>query len=264
MQVVAQYAIHDGEDRSTVIKTQLGDDGRPYTLVTEIDGDKTTTREVDNAQEVLRKVLAGNEKQTGRETEGLEESRNLTNEGESGEEKEVQTHTDKVRSSTFRGRYWLEADANGENPQLRFRMGDPSQIAVDRELVAAFQNTVDGSGSSYTALGGRLTADNFGAENRDNPNASGIMVKCENLARTIALNEAVYQDMEHRLANGEELSELDMKWRQKYEHDLEGIGLSRENGRLIYEPEHVSSQTTDLRQEEVNRDNQEAAAAFIS
>lgn len=28
MQVVAQYAIHDGEDRSTVIKTQLGDDGR--------------------------------------------------------------------------------------------------------------------------------------------------------------------------------------------------------------------------------------------
>lgn len=29
MQVVAQYAIHDGEDRSTVIKTQLGDDGRP-------------------------------------------------------------------------------------------------------------------------------------------------------------------------------------------------------------------------------------------
>lgn len=256
MQVVAQYAIHDGEDRSTVIKTQLGDDGRPYTLVTEIDGDKTTTREVDNAQEVLRKVLAGNEKQTGRETEGLEESRNLTNEGESGEEKEVQTHTDKVRSSTFRGRYWLEADANGENPQLRFRMGDPSQIAVDRELVAAFQNTVDGSGSSYTALGGRLTADNFGAENRDNPNASGIMVKCENLARTIALNEAVYQDMEHRLANGEELSELDMKWRQKYEHDLEGIGLSRENGRLVYEPEHVSSQTTDLRQEEVNRDNQ--------
>lgn len=178
------------------------------------------------------------------------------NEGESGEEKEVQTHTDKVRSSTFRGRYWLEADANGENPQLRFRMGDPSQIAVDRELVAAFQNTVDGSGSSYTALGGRLTADNFGAENRDNPNASGIMVKCENLARTIALNEAVYQDMEHRLANGEELSELDMKWRQKYEHDLEGIGLSRENGRLVYEPEHVSSQTTDLRQEEVNRDNQ--------
>ena len=256
MQVVAQYAIHDGEDRSTVIKTQLGDDGRPYTLVTEIDGDKTTTREVDNAQEVLRKVLAGNEKQTGRETEGLEESRNLTNEGESGEEKEVQTHTDKVRSSTFRGRYWLEADANGENPQLRFRMGDPSQIAVDRELVAAFQNTVDGSGSSYTALGGRLTADNFGAENRDNPNASGIMVKCENLARTIALNEAVYQDMEHRLANGEELSELDMKWRQKYEHDLEGICLSRENGRLVYEPEHVSSQTTDLRQEEVNRDNQ--------
>lgn len=255
-QLVSQYTIHEGEDRSTVIKTQLGDDGRPYTLVTEIDGDKTTTREVDNAREVLRKVLAGNEKQTGRETEGLEESRNLTNEGESGEEKEVQTHTDKVRSSTFRGRYWLEADANGENPQLRFRMGDPSQIAVDRELVAAFQNTVDGSGSSYTALGGRLTADNFGAENRDNPNASGIMVKCENLARTIALNEAVYQDMEHRLANGEELSELDMKWRQKYEHDLEGIGLSRENGRLVYEPEHVSSQTTDLRQEEVNRDNQ--------
>lgn len=61
MQVVAQYAIHDGEDRSTVIKTQLGDDGRPYTLVTEIDGDKTTTCEVDNAQEVLRKALAGNE-----------------------------------------------------------------------------------------------------------------------------------------------------------------------------------------------------------
>lgn len=254
MQVVAQYAIHDGEDRSTVIKTQLGDDGRPYTLVTEIDGDKTTTREVDNAQEVLRKVLAGNEKQTGRETEGLEESRNLTNEGESGEEKEVQTHIDKVRSSTFRGRYWLEADANGENPQLRCRMGDPSQIAVDRELVAAFQNTVDGSGSSYTALGGRLTADNFGAENRDNPNASGIMVKCENLARTIALNEAVYQDMEHRLENGEELSELDMKWRQKYEHDLEGIGVSRENGRLVYEPEHVSSRTTDRQQEEVRED----------
>lgn len=255
-QLVSQYTIHEGEDRSTVIKTQLGDDGRPYTLVTEIDGDKTTTREVDNAREVLRETLAGEEKQNGQETKGLEESRNLANNDENGEEKEVQTHTDKVRSSTFRGRYWLEADANGENPQLRFRMGDPSQIAVDRELVAAFQNTVDGSGSSYTALGGRLTADNFGAENRDNPNASGIMVKCENLARTIALNEAVYQDMEHRLANGEELSELDMKWRQKYEHDLEDIGLSRENGRLVYEPEHVSSQTTDLRQEEVNRDNQ--------
>ena len=255
-QLVSQYTIHEGEDRSTVIKTQLGDDGRPYTLVTEIDGDKTTTREVDNAREVLRETLAGEEKQNGQETKGLEESRNLANNDENGEEKEVQTHTDKVRSSTFRGRYWLEADANGENPQLRFRMGDPSQIAVDRELVAAFQNTVDGSGSSYTALGGRLTADNFGAENRDNPNASGIMVKCENLARTIALNEAVYQDMEHRLANGEELSELDMKWRQKYEYDLEDIGLSRENGRLVYEPEHVSSQTTDLRQEEVNRDNQ--------
>ena len=166
----------------------------------------------------------------------------------------MQTHIDKVRSSTFRGRYWLEADANGENPQLRCRMGDPSQIAVDRELVAAFQNTVDGSGSSYTALGGRLTADNFGAENRDNPNASGIMVKCENLARTIALNEAVYQDMEHRLENGEELSELDMKWRQKYEHDLEGIGVSRENGRLVYEPEHVSSRTTDRQQEEVREE----------
>lgn len=254
MQVVAQYAIHDGEDRSTVIKTQLGDDGRPYTLVTEIDGDKTTTREVDNAQEVLRKALAGNEKQTGRETEGLEESRNLTNEGESGEEKEVQTHTDKVRSSTFRGRYWLEADANGENPQLRFRMGDPSQIAVDRELVAAFQNTVDGSGSSYTALGGRLTADNCGKPRQSECfRYYGQMRKS---GQKIALNEAVYQDMEHRLANGEELSELDMKWRQKYEHDLEGIGLSRENGRLVYEPEHVSSQTTDLRQEEVNRDNQ--------
>lgn len=62
------------------------------------------------------------------------------------------------------------------------------------------------------------------------------MVKCENLARTIALNEAVYQDMEHRLANGEELSELDMKWRQKYEHDLEGIGCHAKNGRLVYEP----------------------------
>lgn len=255
-QLVAQYTIHDGEDRSTVIKTQLGDNGRPYTLVTEIEGDKTTTREVDNAREVLRETLAGEEKQTGRETEGLEESRNLTNEGENGEEKEVQTHTDKVRSSTFRGRYWLEADANGENPQLRCRMGDPSQIAVDRELVAAFQNTVDGSGSSYTALGGRLTADNFGAENRDNPSASGIMIKCENLARTIALNEAVYQDMEHRLENGEELSELDMKWRQKYEHDLEGIGLSRENGRLVYEPEHVSPRTTTQQQEEVKGNDQ--------
>ena len=255
-QLVSQYTIHEGEDRSTVIKTQLGDDGRPYTLVTEIEGDKTTTREVESAQKVLREALAGEEKQNGQETKGLEESRNLANNDENGEEKEVQTHTDKVRSSTFRGRYWLEADANGENPQLRFRMGDPSQIAVDRELVAAFQNTVDGSGSSYTALGGRLTADNFGAENRDNPNASGIMVKCENLARTIALNEAVYQDMEHRLANGEELSELDMKWRQKYEHDLENIGLSRENGRLVYEPEHVSSQTTTQQQEEVKGNDQ--------
>lgn len=255
-QLMAQYAIHDGEDRSTVIKTQLGDDGRPYTLVTEIEGSKTTTREVDNAREVLREALAGEENQTGRETEGLEESRNLTNEGENGEDKEVQTKTDRVRSSTFRGRYWLEADANGENPQLRCRMGDPSQIAVDRELVAAFQNTVDGSGSSYTALGGRLTADNFGAENRDNPSASGIMIKCENLARTIALNEAVYQDMEHRLENGEELSELDMKWRQKYEHDLEGIGLSRENGRLVYEPEHVSPRTTTQQQEEVKGNDQ--------
>lgn len=255
-QLVSQYTIHEGEDRSTVIKTQLGDDGRSYTLVTEIEGDKTTTREVESAQKVLREALAGEEKQIGQETKGLEESRNLANNDENGEEKEVQTQTDKVRSSTFRGRYWLETEANGENPQLRCRMGDPSQIAVDREMVAAFQNTIGGSGSNYTALGGLLTADNYGAENRDNPNASGIMIKCENLAKTIALNEAVYQDMEHRLEKGEELSKLEMKWRQNYEQDLKNIGLSRENGRLVYEPEHTSPRTTTQQQEEVKGNDQ--------
>lgn len=255
-QVVSQYTILEGDDHSTVIKVQLGDNGRAYALVTEIDGDKTTTREVDNPREALRQAFAAKETQGGQVTAGLEESRNLTNDDENGNdgEKEVQTKTDKVRSSTFRGKYWLEAEVNGNTPQLRCQMGDLSQIAVDRTLVEAFKNTVDGSGSHYTALGGRLTADNFGAENRDNPNASGIMVKCEQLAQTIAVNEAVYQDMEHRLEKGDQLTELDMKWRQKYEKDLDDLGLVRENGRLVYEPQHASTATSSLEQEETRND----------
>ncbi len=256
-QVMAQYEIKESESHSTVIKIQLDDEGRPHTLVTETNGDKTTTREVDDAQVVLRQALSAEVAPSGQATEGLEESRHLLNENETEEKAEVVTQTDKVRSSTFHGKYWLEADANGENPQLRCRMGDPSQIAADRELVAAFQNTIDGSGNSYTALGGLLTSDNFGAENRDNPSASGIMIKCENLAKTIALNEAVYQDMQHRLENGEQLSELDMKWRQNYESDLEKIGLGRENGHLVYETQTVSAQVTNQQQEAPTADRQQ-------
>ncbi len=254
--LVAQYSVIHDDARSTVIKTQLLD-GRPYTTVADINGDNTEVREVKNASQALREALKGGTEMAGHETKGLEESQKIEladkgdNEGkedkeskeEHSDEREEANQTDKVRSSTFRGKYWLESDANG-TPQLKLRMSDPSQLQADRTLVRAFQNTVSSSsGGHYSALGGILTSDNYGAEHRDNPNTSGIRIKCEYLATTLARNEAVYQDMEHRIENGDKLSEMEIKWCQNYEKDLEKIGIIRENGRLIYEPAQTASRS---------------------
>lgn len=259
---VTQYTVHEGEDKSTIIKSQMLD-GRAYTVVTEIDGDKTTTREIDgNASKVMREILGENDQKSseGKETKGLEESKKLVSDEERNEREEP-AQSDKVRSSTFRGKYWMEEDANGM-PQLHCRMSNPQAIQADRELVHAFQNTIGGSGHDYHALGGLLRADNYGAEHRDNPSMSGIMVKCEYLAQTIARNEAVYQDMEHRIEQGETLDKIEMQWRQNYESDMEKIGLTRENGRLIYSPAHHQADILERSTEQnealsANEDNSE-------
>ncbi len=228
----SQYTVHEGEGQSTVVKMEMKN-GMVHTTVTEINGEHSTTKEYDgNANKILKDVLG--ERQTGQATQGLEESKRLD---ESSQEQHVAAETDKVRSSTFRGKYWFENDANG-NPQLHCRMADPQQIPVDKELVHSFQNTIRGSGNHYYALGGLLQADNYGAEHRDNPSTSGIMIKCEYLAQKFAYYEAVYQDMENRLAHGETLSETDLKWRDNYESDMEKVGLTRDDGKLIYSPEY--------------------------
>ena len=241
--LVAQYTIHEGEDRSTVVKSQMLD-GKPYTVVTEINGDKTTSREIDgNASGVLREILGENEQKSpeARETKGLEESKKLVSDSEqktavqNDNEQEDHTRSDKVRSETFRGKYWMETDAYGR-PQLHCTMSNPQAIPVDRELVHAFQSTIVGSGHNFQALGGLLQSDNYGSEHRDNPNASGIRIKCEHLAQTIARNEAVYQDMQQRMAAQDPLDKLERQWLQNYEQDMEKIGLSRANGRLVYSP----------------------------
>lgn len=273
--LVSQYSVTHDENRSTVIKTQLLD-GRPYTTVADINGDNTEVREVKSASQALREALKEGTEMAGHETRGLQESQKIElagndgNEGkddkennkeEQSKEREEINQTDKVRSSTFRGRYWLESDANG-NPQLKLRMSDPSQLQADRALVREFQSTISSSGGHYSALGGALTSDNYGSEHRENPGASGIMIKCEYLAETLARNEAVYQDMAHRMENGDKLSEMETKWCQNYEQDLERIGITRENGRLTYEPVQTASRS--LLNEPESREDQTGSSRVYS
>ena len=242
---VSQYTVYEGEGKATIVKSQMLD-GKPYNIVTEIDGDKTTSREVEGTLgSVLRDVLGEDQSKTEgvRETKGLEESQKLVSDNEqennaqNDREQEDHIRSDKVRSETFRGKYWMETDAYGR-PQLHCTMSNPQSIPVDRELVHAFQNTIEGSGQNYQALGGLLRADNYGSEHREAPHRSGIMVQCEHLAQTLARNEAVYQDMQQRIAAQDPLDKLERQWLQNYEQDMQKIGLVRENGRLVYSPEY--------------------------
>lgn len=148
----------------------------------------------------------------------------------------------KVWSITFKGRYWIENDSEG-NPQLQYRIADRQSLNVDRGLLDTFQSTIRSHGDTshdFSALGGALRADNFGAQNPTNPEASGIMIKCEYLAERISLNEAVYHDMDVRVGKGDTLSDQDLQWRRNYEQDLANLGLVREDGRLSYNPEAAS------------------------
>lgn len=151
----------------------------------------------------------------------------------------------KVWSTTFKGRYWIENDSEG-NPQLQYRIADRQSLNVDRGLLDTFQSTIRSHGDTshdFSALGGALRADNFGSQNPTNPEASGIMIKCEYLAERISLHEAVYHDMDVRVGKGEVLSAEDLQWRQNYEQDLAKLGLVREDGRLSYNPEAMSQTT---------------------
>lgn len=236
----AEYAISQGGDDKTIISGELDSRGQVRTQVTEIDGDRETTRRGGDMQDVLKEALAReiSGETEGKETDGLEESRKIVLGNHEDESQAEPDQTDKVRSSTFRGKYWLEENPNGD-PVVRMQMSERelSTIQADPQLVDAFQSTITGEGHNFEALGGALHSDNYGGENRDNPAASGIMIQCENLARTVALNEAVYQDMEHRLENGEQLDPMELKWREAYEQDLAKMGVAREGGRLVYAPE---------------------------
>ncbi len=236
----AEYAISQGGDDKTIISGELDSRGQVRTQVTEIDGDRETTRRGGDMQDVLKEALAReiSGETEGKETEGLEESRKIALADHEDDGRAEPDQTDKVRSSTFRGKYWLEENPNGD-PVVRMQMSERELLTIqaDPQLVDAFQSTITGEGHNFEALGGALHSDNYGGENRDNPAASGIMIQCENLARTVALNEAVYQDMEHRLENGEQLDPMELKWREAYEQDLAKMGVAREGGRLVYAPE---------------------------
>ena len=75
-----------------------------------------------------------------------------------------------------------------------------------------------------------MRADNFGAQNPTNPEAPGIMIKCEYLAERISLNEAVYHDMDVRVGKGDTLSDQDLQWRRNYEQDLANLGWCAKTG----------------------------------
>ena len=274
--VSSQMTILHDDTHSTVIKTTLDNHGRPQTLVTEIDGDNFKTHRASSAHAALQEVLKTDHTSSvrgeGRETAGLQQSQkielqdgdnNSGNKHRGGDElyetttPEVVEH--KVWSTTFKGRYWIENDSEG-NPQLQYRIADRQSLNVDRGLLDTFQSTIRSHGDTshdFSALGGALRADNFGAQNPTNPEASGIMIKCEYLAERISLNEAVYHDMDVRVGKGDTLSDQDLQWRRNYEQDLANLGLVREDGRLSYNPEaasQVAGRTEVLQQGSETRD----------
>ncbi len=268
--VSSQITVLQDDTHSTVIKTTLDRHGRPQTLVTEIDGDHFKTHRASSASAALQEVLkadhTSSDNEGGRGTAGLQQSQKIelqdgdenTGSKHRGGDELYETTTPevvehKVWSTTFKGRYWIENDSEG-NPQLQYRIADRQSLNIDRGLLDTFQSTIRSHGDTshdFSALGGALRADNFGSQNPTNPEASGIMIKCEYLAERISLNEAVYHDMDVRVGKGDTLSDQDMQWRRNYEQDLAGLGLVREDGRLSYNPEaasQIAGRTEVLRQ----------------
>ncbi len=259
--VSSQMTVIYDDTHSTVVKTSLDRSGRPQTMVTEIDGDNYKTHRASSASDAWKAALKTDysiSDDAGQGTPGLQQSQeiklqngddNTGNRHRDGDElygtttPEVVEH--KVWSTTFKGRYWIENDSEG-NPQLQYRIADRQSLNVDRGLLDTFQSTIRSHGDTshdFSALGGALRADNFGSQNPTNPEASGIMIKCEYLAERISLHEAVYHDMDVRVGKGEVLSAEDLQWRQNYEQDLAKLGLVREDGRLSYNPEAMSQTT---------------------